>query len=113
MPPVKHKKTPVRKASLAAPDTTTIELADRLRSRTQEKLPELIDSLQDMFDLAHQDLFALIAEAEKLRFGVPAERIVALVCHVAARSISRRFPRWVACGRRLGEGSRARDRASR
>jgi DNA-binding MarR family transcriptional regulator len=32
MPPVKHKKTPVRKASLAAPETTTIELADQLHS---------------------------------------------------------------------------------
>jgi len=31
----------------------------------------IIDSLQDMFDLAHKDLFALIAEAEKLGMHTP------------------------------------------
>lgn len=31
----------------------------------------IIDSLQDMFDLAHKDLFALIAEAEKLGMHKP------------------------------------------
>jgi phenylalanine-4-hydroxylase len=31
----------------------------------------IIDSLQDMFDLAHQDLFALIAAAEKLGMHAP------------------------------------------
>ncbi len=31
----------------------------------------IIDSLQDMFDLAHQDLFALIREAEKLGMHEP------------------------------------------
>ena len=31
----------------------------------------IIESLQDMFDLAHQDLFALIAEAEKLGMHSP------------------------------------------